>query len=309
MARAKPDPSVLLRPMLAVKAADLRALRFPVLASPKLDGVRAVCRRNPITGAPELVSRTLKPIPNRYTQALFARADLVGLDGELCVGPANDANVMQATTSGVMSVEGEPDVVWHVFDKWNEPTEYVFRAATAMRMLRIARLQQAQWLSQRAMYSYDTLAAYEDEAVNAGYEGLIVRDPRGLYKQNRSTVKEGYLLKVKRFEDSEAVVLGFVEQQRNNNEVTLDERGYTKRSTHAANKSNAGVLGALQVKDIHTGVPFDIGTGFTAEQRANLWEGRRYLVGKLVKYKFFPIGVVDAPRFPTFIGFRDEKDL
>src|SRR5690554_1371146 len=91
------------------------ALVFPLYASAKLDGVRAVVKDA------MLVSRTLKRIPNGYVQDCLGHDGLEGLDGELTVGPANHPNVMQATTSGVMSREGEPDFIYWVFDYWNDP--------------------------------------------------------------------------------------------------------------------------------------------------------------------------------------------
>ena len=121
------------------------------------------------------------------------------------------------------------------------------------------------------------------------------------------------MLKVKRFTDSEAEIVGAYELLHNNNEATIDARGFTKRSTHAANKEASGVLGGFNVRDIYSGVEFDLGTGFTLEQRKNLWQAwsnnHNYLIGKLCKYKHFPIGVVDKPRHPIFLGFRDRRDV
>lgn len=46
--------------------------------------------------------------------------------------------------------------------------------------------------------------------------------------------------------------------------------GHTERSSHIYNKVADNLLGALNVKDIHTGVEFSIGSGFTEEQRRNM---------------------------------------
>ena len=91
------------------------------------------------------------------------------------------------------------------------------------------------------------------------------------------------------------------------NEKEVDERGYTKRSSHKDNKVASGVMGALVVKDLVTGVEFEIGTGFTAVDREALWLASP--VGKIVKYKFFPVGVKDKPRHPVFLGFRGVEDM
>ena len=62
--------------MLATDA-DLGKLRFPLLASAKLDGVRPVVRDGVV------FSRSNKPIPNAYVQKLFNKH--THFDGELIV--------------------------------------------------------------------------------------------------------------------------------------------------------------------------------------------------------------------------------
>jgi len=77
----------------------LEALAFPLLGSPKLDGVRALMFEG------VLVSRSLKAIPNVFLQKK-ALADVAhGLDGELIVGDpmAGDENRMFASTSLTIS--------------------------------------------------------------------------------------------------------------------------------------------------------------------------------------------------------------
>ncbi len=84
------------RPMLADKVTDISALRFPVLASKKLDGVRCLVQDG------VLVSRTLKPIPNKFVQAKFKGLP-EGTDGELIVGDPRDPEAYRRTVSVVMS--------------------------------------------------------------------------------------------------------------------------------------------------------------------------------------------------------------
>jgi DNA ligase 1 len=131
--------------------------------------------------------------------------------------------------------------------------------------------------------------------------------PKSRYKFGRSTAKEGTLLKLKRFTDDEAVIVGFEEELFNGNAAVVDELGHTKRSSHQENMVGKGRLGAMVCKT-RDGVEFRIGTGFVASQRQELWDTRSSLVGKLVKYKHFPIGAKTAPRFPVFLGFRSEID-
>lgn len=290
------------------KKEDWPNFKFPKLASPKIDGVRALCWVNPDTMKPELVSRTLKPIPNAHIQRTYAQWAFVGLDGELVVGNPTDKNLMQQTSSGVMSEDGIPNVRWFVFDKWDDLSIYAQRALRAKKICSMYS-DLLQWVPHIPVADLHQMYAQEAKWVEEGYEGMMLRAPDGPYKQNRSTLREGYLLKLKRFEDSEAVVIGYIEQQTNTNEAEEDERGYTKRSSHKAGKVNAGVLGALQVRDLATGVEFDVGTGFTYEQRKNLWQGRQFLPGQIITYKHFTVGVVDKPRFPTFKCFRNKRDM
>lgn len=296
--------------MLAVKAKTFEELNYPLLGSPKIDGVRATNRNG------SLVSRTMTAIPNQFTQKAFGGDFFHGFDGELVVGSPNHPNCMQNTMSGVMSRDGKPEVCWYVFDFWALDQPYAKRASYAKST--IATLNEKwgpyiKWLPQTVIRSAEELYAYEEARIQEGYEGVILRAPDGRYKQNRSTVKEGLMLKVKRFEDSEAEILGAFELLHNRNEATIDERGYTKRSTHNANKEASGLLGGFNVRDVYSGVEFDIGTGFTLEQRKNLWQSwlkyPQHLKGKIVKYKHFPIGVVDKPRHPIFLGFRDKRDM
>jgi len=287
--------SAIFKPMLACDA-DLKKLQFPLLASAKLDGVRAVVRGGVV------YSRSNKPIPNKYVQEKFKH--LEHFDGELIVGLANSATVYRDTVSHVMSHDKEDfDVVFHAFDHVEHPDRiYNIRAVALADGKSGAIIHE-----QKLVNDLIDLLEYEYQCLEQGYEGLILRDPNAPYKMGRSTVKEGYLLKLKRFVDAEAEVIGFEERMHNGNEATVSELGRTKRSSHKANKSGRGDLGALVVR--RAGVEFNIGTGFTDDERAAVWGNRDQYLGKVAKFKFFPVGVKSAPRHPVFIGWRDRSDM
>lgn len=276
--------------------ADLGNLTFPLFASPKLDGIRA------LKTAEGLLSRTLKLIPNQHVQEA-ARGWPKGLDGELIVGDPTDKDVYRNTTSGVMSSSGTPNFTYWVFDWHDRETGYADAVQTLANAA--AAHSSVQFLPQILVNSEDELLEYEAQTVEMGYEGVILRAPNSPYKFGRSTAKEGYLLKVKRFEDSEAAVIGVVEEMHNGNEATKDNLGRTKRSTAKAGKTGKGTMGTLVCRDLKTGVEFEIGTGFTAADRIEYFNNPP----KIVKYKFFPVGVKDKPRHPVFLGVRDERDL
>lgn len=287
------------RPMLACKMPRLEDLRYPLLASYKMDGIRAVMRDG------VLMSRSMKPLPNAAIQKrLSGFAALEGLDGELIVGP-HDNSVYRRTMSAVMRVSDDPTdaTIWWIFDRVGDGS---FENRLARAEVVVKNTPHIRVLPHRWVTCEDDVLATHQAAVENGFEGLILRDPAGLYKQGRSTAREQGMVKVKMFDDSEAEILGWVELMHNANEATTSEIGLTKRSSHKANKVATGKMGALKVRDRVTEVEFEIGTGFTDGDRANT---DQWWVGRIVKYKFFAGGVKDKPRFPVFLGFRDARDM
>jgi DNA ligase-1 len=110
-----------------------------------------------------------------------------------------------------------------------------------------------------------------------GGEGLIVRNPQAPYTAGRSAE----VLKVKEFQDAEAVVIAH-----------LPGEG-----------QNLGRLGALLVEG-PGGVRFRIGTGFSAAERLDPPPP-----GAVVTYRHhghYPSGI---PRFPSFLRIRRDADL
>lgn len=311
-----------MRPMLAAKVA-FDQVRYPTLASPKLDGIRCVIWQG------KALTRNLKPVPNRHVREWLEANCPDGWDGELMLP---DPATFQDISSCFMSQDTEPPSGWFyaVFD-W-QPGEVpdtstkrgrcAIAASTYTAEGRIAKLKSratefyvadlfhVRVVPYTPIYSSDDLQMYEAKCLELGYEGVMCRDPLGPYKYGRSTVNEGWLLKLKRFEDSDAVVVGYAELARNENVATVSELGLTKRSHAKAGKRAAELLGALVVTDLYSGVEFEIGTGFTEAQRRNLWIERDFLVGRTLKYKHFAAsGVKDKPRFPVFLGWRDRGDM
>lgn len=295
------------RPMLAATATDLDFLSYPLLGSPKLDGIRAVVRDGVV------VSRNLKPIPNSYIQELFGKESLNGLDGELIVGDPRSSQVFRDTTSGVMSREGKPKVVFYVFDYCLAPSwVYHKRYTTIKAIVKEASSSNLVCVPQTALTNPVAAKAYAAMQLGLGYEGIMLRAADAPYKFGRGTMSKQDLLKFKQFEDAEAIIVGFEELQHNANAATANTLGLTERGSSKDGMQGMGTLGALHVIG-HGGrwdkVPFNIGSGFDAAMRAAIWaEGDRWL-GRVVKFKFFPVGSKDAPRFPIFIGERSLNDL
>lgn len=293
------------RPMLAATLEDTW-IDKPVLVSPKIDGMRCIIQDG------QALSRNLKPIRNERLRELLSNPLLNGLDGELVAGDATHSLAFNNTVRSVAGTKADSEnVVFRVFDDSSDPT-LPFHARIDQVYHRVATLPKhlpVEVVSHTDAATAEDLASIYQHYLGQGYEGAMIRDPYGPYKFGRSTLKEGYLLKMKPFADAEAIVIGYEEMMRNLNEATESELGYTKRSSAKAGKVPAGILGALLVRDMTTGIEFSIGSGFDLATKELLWAQRESLPGRIVKYRSCVIGVKDAPRFPTFLGFRLEDDM
>lgn len=298
--------------MLSGKAPDdLSKIKFPVLASPKLDGIRCVIFEG------VAYSRNLKPIPNKRVQA-WARAVNVpsGMDGELISGPPTAKDVWNRSQSCVMKADSLDEFTFHVFDNALAVGPFKSRFSRVKDWALTQAYHKVQYVPHYTALNADELRSLEERWIKQGYEGAMIRSRDGAYKYGRSTTKEGHLLKLKRFEDAEATVIGVVEKLHNANEAKKDELGRTKRSSAKAGKVKTGMMGALvckwhpygnEAKSIDT---FELGTGFDDKMRREIWDERND-PGEwpLVKFKYQGLTPDGKPRFPVFLGFRDVRDM
>ncbi len=211
----------ILKPMLAATLKDVNQLDYSkgYLATQKLDGIRALM----IDG--KLVSRTFKLIRNNYIREMLEAILPDGADGEIvCPG------AFQATSSGVMSADGEPEFTYYMFDYVKDDLEkrYADRTLDMLKWMEskgptnIPGFDKITLLLPTLIGNYNHLKEYEEKCIDDGFEGVILRTPDSPYKCGRSTAKQEWLLKLKRFCDSEAVILDFGEKLHNDNEVTKD---------------------------------------------------------------------------------------
>ena len=195
-----------------------------------------------------------------------------------------------------------------MFDCFTDPDQpYTLRLQIAMAQVDKANNPKVKMIESKILENVQQVSEYEIKCLDDGFEGVMTRSVDGRYKYGRSTTNEQILLKLKRFEDAEAVVVGAIEEMHNGNAATVDKLGHSKRSSHLRGLSGKGVLGAFRVRRAD-GLEFSLGSGFSAEQRKLYWAGIDMLIGRTVVYKFQPSGVKDAPRFPIFKSFRHEDD-
>lgn len=279
-----------------------------LLGSYKLDGIRAVRRT-------ALVSRSLKNIRSGYAQDTFGVEAFEGLDGELVIIPSlvrEGDTIYHATESAVMTHDDRTPLNWWVFDRFDMgAAPYIERLESLKEWLaRGTWHENMVLLEQRPLYSLDDIYNMEREALDLNYEGLCLRRPDRPYKQNRSTFKEGGILKLARRILFEAEVLDFEEMMHNDNEAQKDARGFTKRTTHQANLRPSGMLGAYWVRHLKTGVEFKVGAGkMDHTYRKQVWENREKYRHKILRASCKPYGEKDAPRQAGWEGWRDPDDM
>lgn len=293
-----------MKPMRASAVGKLEDLHYPMYASAKLDGIRCLI----VNGV--AMSRTLKPIPNKYVQSILGKPEFNGLDGELIVGSGTESLVFSETTSGIMSEQGEPNFKYLVFDQWDRDVAY--SAMTWDKYHDASKgIGRISILPQLVVHGPGQVEAMMDKAMSLGYEGLMLRKPLSPYKFGDSTLKEEYLLKYKRFIDAEAVITGFKEEMGNTNALETDALGHAKRSSHKAGKKPKGTLAGYLVtgKDGRfNGVDFKVGLDCTQERQKELWDRRDNDLGRIIRYKYQEAGSKDRPRFPGFDGYSFRED-
>jgi DNA ligase 1 len=292
------------RPTLAASVDDdsqLSKLSYPLIGSPKIDGIRVVC--HPTYGP---CTRSLKPLSNIHIRHRLIAPEYVGLDGEIVVGAYSGPNVFANTTGAVRSQSGKPDFTYWVFDYCNSDKPYRQRLYDVIEAHDGEDRDNVIALEHKYLSSPEGVLTYERECLARGFEGIMLRHPNSRYKHGRSTFKEQILLKVKRFKDDEATIIGFQPLERNNNPAERDALGLSKRTSHKAGRVEDSLLGNLIVSHPQFG-EFGIGSGFDVTLRQEIWNKRDQYLGKQVTFKYQPIGTVDKPRFPIFLRFRPEE--
>jgi DNA ligase-1 len=290
-----------IKPLLSCEV-PLDKVKFPIYISTKFDGIRALV----IEGV--VYSRSLKPIRNKHVQKLFGKPECNGFDGELIVGDIYAKDVFQKTTSGVMSEDGTPDVTYYVFDVFTNNTEtYKERLYTLNDKLVLVQFTNVVATQQWYIETEEELTKLLSKEKVKGGEGLIGRNPNGVYKYGRSTPKEQFSMKFKFFEQEEFEVVGFNERMHNTNEQKRDELGYAERSSARDGLVPTNTLGSLVLK--YNDTTFSCGTGFDDKLRKEIWDNKELYLGKLASIRYMSVGSKDLPRVPSFIGFRHTEDI
>lgn len=324
------------KPMLAPnKQLPVEELPFPLLASYKYDGIRAIFKDG------NMYTRSLKGFPNKNILEKFqplmeySKTHNVILDGEM-FDPTITFNELSGTCRA-FEAEINDELKFYCFD-------YVIEEdLTQGFKSRVDNIQSIQSslvvaVDQWSVFSSDDVSALFQSALDNGFEGLILRDINGRYKCGRGTLKEGLIFKLKPYVTFDAKVIGVVQATKvdPNAEKTINELGRSVTSKkkgdripidkvcdfivfHEVNcpKCNGGCVketddGLFRCPDCNPmgkiKMELKVSIAMTDEEKTEIWKNKESYIGRTIEYKGMMIGAKDLPRHPVFLRFREDKD-
>lgn len=236
------------------------------LVSEKLDGVRA------IWDGSTLRFRSGREInaPRWFVDGLPKRA----LDGELWMGRGTFERL-----SGTVRRETPDEAEWRqvrymIFELPGATGDFRRRAELIRQIVGQANVPWLREIEQIQVVDRSSLQKMLKDVVKGGGEGLMLHRADAPYQTGRSDT----LLKVKPWEDTEAVVLGYI----------------------PGKGKFVGSMGALRMR-MPDGKEFSLGSGFSNELRRN-----PPALGAVVTYRYRDLTSKGLPRFASFLRIHEE---
>ena len=300
-------------------------VKFPCIIQPKVDGVHSLNQNGICTG------RSLKKHDNIFITEQFSKPEYHGFQGEkydVNLGVTHP-DLCRITSGNLRRIEGVPDIGWILFDYITENT-YSFGYQKRMELLQDI-FSKLHWdlklwitiMPSKLIENMDQLLEEENNYLDLGYEGAMIRDPNAPYKFGRCGKTHMGVWRIKRFIDAEFLIEEIIEGEHNNNEAKTNLLGRTERSTLQENMQPNGMVGTLrgtlladvldpQTKEVilKAGIKIDVAPGnMSHAERKYIFENQHEFLLKIGKFKLFPKGVKDKPRFAQFQGLRNSNDM
>ncbi len=274
---AKTSEEVLL-PMLAQNYRKRATkIEFPCYVQAKLDGVRSLFRNGVFT------SRTAKPFGflDHITSELQPAIDAgLILDGEIysTTLPFQEfVGLVKKKHLTAKDIENLKKVNLWVYDMVS-PHPFEKRLATLVKFFNDHQFTHVHLLPTEECKTVGDIKTFHDKYVEAGYEGLIIRNKKGLY---RLATRSDNLQKYKEFEDAEFKIVDFIEGE-----------GVEKGAV-------------VWICETESGKRFKVRPLGTFEERKELFkEGDKY-IGKKLTVKYQEMTADGIPRFGVGIAIRD----
>lgn len=281
--RAKTVSGTAKLPMLALDYHKRgKSIKFPCYVQRKLDGTR--CVGIPGVG---LFSRNRKPYIhlNHIKDEVNTLVDEMGdvqLDGELYADP-KDLTFQQIV--GLVKkekltgddVENQKLIYYNLYDLINDE-KYDKRKERLEKLFETHKFKYLKLVQTEECKTADEVRGFHDKYVDEGYEGLMLRNKDGKYKEG---LRSADLQKFKMFDDDEFKVIGFG-----------DGEGIEKGL----------VIWKCETKEKKE---FDVRPRGSHEERAELFKQASRYIGKDMSVRYFGLTDDGIPRFPVGVGFRD----
>ena len=270
-------PVIVLLPMKVNKYQEhMKKIQFPCFTSAKLNGVNAEYRLT--DGVLKLLSRGGEeyPIPPHQEQEvvqLLSYLDTDAINGEMYIHGEYLQDIMAATKK---HNELTPKLIFHVFDFPNIKGDYQTRCnygytkANDKKFLRESVLM----INVGMANSHEELDEQHATATDAGYEGIIIRNPKGLYLYNTRSLD---VFKYKVAQDDEFQILNF----------DIDKNGH-----------------AVFVCNAKGDKPFKVKMKGTNEQRLVVAANASDYIMKFLKVEYEMLSKDGIPQKPVGIMFR-----
>jgi ATP-dependent DNA ligase len=258
-------------PMLAHEFSEKTA--YPCLVQPKLDGIRCVVYKKDTIVFQSRNNTIFQPFPEiaKELEPFFIENPDLILDGELY---HHDLGFQKITS--IVRKQDHPELTllqYHIYDLICEEP-YLIRYV----IIRNIKGNYLFCVETKEATSRESIENYHTHYTKLGYEGIMIRNPYGLY-QEKARSKD--LLKYKHFKDAEFLVVG-----------------------HTEGKHGIPVFTCV-TGDKTFGVMMKTTTALKQEMLKNVAD----YYNKYLTVKYQELSDDGIPRFPVGIGFRCDHVL
>jgi DNA ligase-1 len=323
------EPDVMLAPNATP---DLDKLRYPVLASVKLDGIRGIIKNG------QMLTRKMesfKPMVLRRFQRVIdaaAESDIV-LDFEVWSPELSFTQISSAVSSAMLCEK----LKLYIFDLvnvtewyrqksiWDEDAYAYFTPFNA-RYVRYSAWSKnfdkslVVPVKQHLCLCADDVRGLLDLALQENSEGLMLKSPVSFYLHGRSTEKQNIFYKLKKWVTQDAKIIGFKQKtsltaKARETNTQRDVLGNLKRGHRKGDRVMVDEVGSVEIELIDDAV-LPKGTrcfvGFTEDaynlRKAITWDNRNSYIGKHVEIIFQEHGAKDKPRMGRIVRTRPDRD-
>jgi DNA ligase-1 len=257
---------------------------FPCYVQPKLDGLRCVCymMQNKVVAQSRTGSyfETVDHICAELRPLLLKNPGLV-LDGELYTTdiPFEElAGLIKKKKLSETDMQRVQCIKYHVYDIVVENVPYSNRHERIAGIIGGTKCYHLELVHTQLIHTLGEFRQAFSEYVATGYEGIMLRNAEGLYRQN---YRSHDLQKYKEFMESEYPIVGFKE---------------------AAGRDAGTVIWVCKTADDRE---FSVRPRGTQEQRRKWFQMGHTHVGKLLTVIYQELSELNVPRFPVGKAIRE----